>query len=280
MLALFKRASEAKKINVPEEFICSDVIDGTNLIVRDGYDKYVYIHRSIQEYFSAKCISQLNIGQKNTFLTKYSNLETRKKNVNMLAMLSHIDPICFYKSYIIPLLEKNGVLSEGKVICRSKSCISEFVDGWQVALDADDDEGVVGFSQYNTKQDEISCHMRSLTHVLSLKGIAFDDDAPSIYLMTGGEGSISKYLKSIPPRGNIEKSSGDFLGEVFGEDLDWVTLSEIKQFIELYDERVVTPIYESYLKAINEMQKIIDEEYINKIESDSIISGMLNDMGY
>lgn len=276
MLALFKRASEAKKINISEEFICSDVVDGTNLIVRDGYDKYVYIHRSIQEYFSAKCIAQFSVEQKKVFLGKYSCLENKKKNSNMLVMLSHIDPVCFYKSYLTPLLERNGVLYEGKIIHLNKSDVERYIDNWQVGIDDDDIDGVSAFSQYNNSQDMASCYFRDFIHVARLRGLEIDDEDPSMYLMTDCDGSIIEFIKENKPGKNIRNE----INNIFGDDLHWISVSQIKGFIEGYDKFVVTPFYESYLKTVKVMQKIIDEEYIKKIESESVVTGILSDMGY
>ncbi|WP_176063374.1 NACHT domain-containing protein [Serratia marcescens] len=271
----FKRAKDAKKIKTNEECICTDIVDGTNLIVRDGYDNYVYIHRSIQEYFAAKCISQFNPEQKKLFLDKYAKLDIRRKQTNMLIMLSYIEPVCFYKLYLIPLLERNNVILENKLVYKSKEEIEQLIDEWMIGFNEDITD-IDAFSSFNDGNDSVSSFFRGFFQAAQLKGIEVDDELPSFYIMSNSAELIVKYVK--------ENGSKLFLRgvnkRIIIDEMKWVKVSDIKHIIQGFDENVVTPYYKSYLEAAGKLQGIINEEYIKEIESDSVLKGMLSDMGY
>ncbi|MGS8542281.1 hypothetical protein ACFKPV_22725, partial [Salmonella enterica subsp. enterica serovar Anatum] len=60
------------------ESLAQDFINVTCLIQREGFNKYIFIHKSIQEYHAAEFIKNISSDQKNKF---YSFLvEDIKKN--------------------------------------------------------------------------------------------------------------------------------------------------------------------------------------------------------
>ncbi|HBE9177698.1 TPA: NACHT domain-containing protein [Serratia fonticola] len=275
MLSYYKKTRVAKKIDVPEACISSDIVDGTNLIVRDGYDNYVYIHRSIQEYFSAKCIAQFSLEQKSMFLSKYANFDYTKKNTNMLEMLSYIDPVDFYKRYLIPFLENKKVIVSNKIIVKSKSQIEEMIGNWVIGVSFEDSYEIRVLSQKGVKRNEISHYFMGLGHAAGLRGINIDSQMVTMYIFSKSAGDILNCIKegAVKTFKRTEENS-------YGSDLDWVRIFDVKHAIKNYDKSVIEPFYENYINTVNFVQEFIDEEYVRKIESVSAVTEMLNEMGY
>ncbi|MFP9443366.1 NACHT domain-containing protein [Pectobacterium brasiliense] len=102
----FHETCENLNIENKYEGVMDDVVNGTNLITLDGHDRYVYIHRSIQEYFSAKCIQGFDEESKElAYKELYSPGDFFTKGQYILRMLSLIDSLYLSKFYIIPNLE-------------------------------------------------------------------------------------------------------------------------------------------------------------------------------
>ncbi len=50
-----------------------DFVDITCLIQKDGYDRYVFLHKSIQEYHAAEYVKSLNLEKKKVFMEAILN---------------------------------------------------------------------------------------------------------------------------------------------------------------------------------------------------------------
>lgn len=99
------------------ENLMYDIISGTNLVVIDGHDRYVYIHRSIQEYFAAKCISVFDEENKEEFYTNcIGGIKSQVSGRQVLMMLSSIDSKAFAKFFVIPLLISLKLLTKKNMI--------------------------------------------------------------------------------------------------------------------------------------------------------------------
>ncbi|MCF8586459.1 NACHT domain-containing protein, partial [Enterobacter asburiae] len=99
LLSFFDKSIKGNKISSTAEKVADDIVDGTNLIVKDGYDHFVYIHRSIQEYFSAKFISTMKKDMKQSIYDKLIKRDSSYENTNLLVMSSYLDPFCFSELY-------------------------------------------------------------------------------------------------------------------------------------------------------------------------------------
>lgn len=93
-----------------------DLIEITCLIQRDGFDKYVFLHKSVQEFHAAKFISSLSHTHKSMFYSKVIDIIDREdKYDNILLFLSNIDSndysslliINYFKKLKLNLLEKS-----------------------------------------------------------------------------------------------------------------------------------------------------------------------------
>ncbi|WP_374415535.1 NACHT domain-containing NTPase [Klebsiella variicola] len=106
----FTKASmqlKGKHDNCGPETLAVDFVDVTCLIQREGYNKYIFIHKSIQEYHAAEFIRNISSDKK----TKFYNLimEDIKQNNyryhNTISFLQETDEIDCKKNLVIPLCE-------------------------------------------------------------------------------------------------------------------------------------------------------------------------------
>lgn len=149
-LSLRKYFQEATSFITDEdisELIMDDIVDGTNIVVMDGYDRFVYLHRSIQEFFTAKCIESFDEETKRAFYEQLlHDVDKTRYFEHVLKMLSTIDDKNFARFYILPKLKSESLLNdlgyvkefEGQdfrgVIQESKMCLSRNGENYAVGM--------------------------------------------------------------------------------------------------------------------------------------------------
>jgi hypothetical protein len=193
----------------------------------------------------------------------------------MLEMLSYIDPMDFYKRYLIPYLESCNVISDNKIIIKEKYEVQELIDNWVIGMDGKKSDKMTALSQYVINGNEVSNYFMGLGHAAVFRGIEIDDNISTMHVFRNCSADITSFYKVSKPM--TFKRTDEI---AFGRDLDWVRMFDIKSAIKDFDKLVVEPFYESYILTVDLVQKFIDEEYVRKIESDSVVTEMLNDMGY
>lgn len=80
-----------------EKKIIEDVIEITNLITRDGYDNYTFIHKSIQDFYAAKFISSSTEENQVEFFKEINKL---RPDLNFCYMLKSLIPSSYYPYFI------------------------------------------------------------------------------------------------------------------------------------------------------------------------------------
>ncbi|HIE4544863.1 MULTISPECIES: NACHT domain-containing protein [unclassified Providencia] len=115
-ISLNKYIENAMKMNSLDirehqpEKLASDFINITCLIQKDGYDKYVYLHKSIQEYHASEFIKNSSIDKKEHFYKLLLNdLSGERRFANIVDFLSSSDKENVIKYILLPLCESNGV---------------------------------------------------------------------------------------------------------------------------------------------------------------------------
>ncbi|EKS6398152.1 TPA: NACHT domain-containing protein [Enterobacter hormaechei] len=87
--------------------LAMDFVDVTCLIQREGYNKYIFIHKSIHEYHAAEFIKNISSDKKSKFYSLI--MEDVKKNDyryhNTISFLHETDEIDCNKHLVIPLCE-------------------------------------------------------------------------------------------------------------------------------------------------------------------------------
>jgi len=106
---LVEAFSDAKTIigkeDEDEKKIIEDVIEITNLITRDGYDNYTFIHKSIQDFYAAKFISSSTEENQIDFFKEINNL---RPDLNFCYMLKSLVPASYYPYFIKVKIERLG----------------------------------------------------------------------------------------------------------------------------------------------------------------------------
>ena len=92
--------------NKPEHLL-QDFIKVTCLIQKDGFNRYVFLHKSIQEYHAAEFVKNLSVDKKPFFYEELSkNLCVDTKFANVIKFLIEIERENTIKLMLIPLCEK------------------------------------------------------------------------------------------------------------------------------------------------------------------------------
>ncbi|EKS6737844.1 NACHT domain-containing protein [Enterobacter ludwigii] len=106
-----RKALNAARIDTREcECFVDDIINITCLIQQDGLDRFVYLHKSVQEYHAAYTISNLPKEIKLKFYESISeSLTSNDKFDNVLNFLHYIDKDTFQEQISIKLFEKLGL---------------------------------------------------------------------------------------------------------------------------------------------------------------------------
>ena len=87
--------------------IQKDLIDITCLLQRDGFDRYVFLHKSIQEFHAAKFIASLPHKHKERFYKKLSSIvDIEDKYDNVLTFLQHVDKEEYESLFILNYFEQ------------------------------------------------------------------------------------------------------------------------------------------------------------------------------
>lgn len=130
------------------ERLCEDFIDVTCLLLKDGYMKYSFLHKSICEFHAADFIKNTPIEIKKKFYDMISDklIKNDVGVVNLVLFLIDMDGHDSAKYLILPLLDKAGVNfwdDPSDVIV--DDLIKELIDGSTVYFDSND--GVISMSR-------------------------------------------------------------------------------------------------------------------------------------
>lgn len=110
-MKIYEHLKNAIKLNsIPEssiENIQRDFINITCLLQTDGYDRFVFLHKSIQEFHAAKFVAALPYEHKVKFYDKVLDLiEIEDKYDNLLLFLKNLDRNNFERLLIINYFNK------------------------------------------------------------------------------------------------------------------------------------------------------------------------------
>lgn len=107
------------------ESIVEDILSITGLIKKDGYDTFVFIHRSIQEFHTALFLSRLAEDEKKVpFQEIIEDFEHTDFFSNILQFYKEINPEEFNSFFIFPLLELWGAGSIAPVASDTAKILS------------------------------------------------------------------------------------------------------------------------------------------------------------
>ncbi|CAI1677511.1 NACHT domain-containing protein [Serratia marcescens] len=132
------------------EALALDFINVTCLIQKEGFNKYIYIHKSIQEYHAADFIKTVSSDKKNKFYNFITEdiIKNDLRFSNVVSFLKEIDEIDCAKFLTIPLCNHFGVARWDKLShLEYKDLFLSFFSDIYIHLIRNDDEfEVMGFS--------------------------------------------------------------------------------------------------------------------------------------
>lgn len=126
------------------EFFLDDLINITCLIQQDGLDRYVFLHKSVQEYHAAYAISTLPGGMKSNFYDFVTRtISNNDKFDNVLNFLRFIDEDSFQSCMVIKYFDK---LELESVVKNSLDYVCEYlakkINGLGMYAEKTDDNNV------------------------------------------------------------------------------------------------------------------------------------------
>ncbi|MEI7228316.1 NACHT domain-containing protein [Pectobacterium carotovorum] len=272
MCEYFYAASEYMNLQDIHEQIMSDVVDGTNLITLEGHDRYVYIHRSIQEYFSAKCIASFDEENKKGIYTELSQGASYfNRNESVLKMLSLIDASNFCRFYLIPRIEKSyGSFDKLKPVSFDdfKTILFDFTIFY--SYDPDESEYKIPHFSSNRKKD-IIYETEIIAHFTA--GAVIKSNSRSViygYLYSHSDEILRKISQKHPRIKGIQNYIKGL--KEFKDNPTNLNAIDSKYWLCFLPENVAQLAFSSYVDDINKINKYVEINYYHKKASaDSIL---------
>ncbi len=154
------RALEYEDSGVSTEDFCSDVLDNLCLLIRDG-DKYSFIHRSFQEYFSALFLATRAVPQ---FIKAVDHFVDCHTGERVAHMMYEVNPELVERNYVLPKLKS---MLESFSECKNSVSKAKLVFSGFVARENDSSEKGVTFSFSITNGDKWAARWAGLYFLLS-----------------------------------------------------------------------------------------------------------------
>lgn len=180
------------------ELIMDDVVNGTNIVVMDGYDRYVYIHRSIQEFFTAKAVVTFDEATKERF---YNNILEDKAKARffeqVLKMLSSIDDKNFARFYLLPKLTSLNLLGDDGYIKIFKGPdFRKIIGSTLIAIAIDN--GVYSIGMMSNTDDNLPDYLLDLEDIHQAITYSTDDFQTSLLNLLSDDiqSLINGYMKN------------------------------------------------------------------------------------
>lgn len=108
------KALRSKGIDITEATgYLKDICNITCLIQNDGFDRYVFLHKSIQEFHAAYFISKMPFEKKSIIYKRFVNeVSVSDKNNNVIKFLKYIDDHDFKTLFIIEAYHRSKIVDQ------------------------------------------------------------------------------------------------------------------------------------------------------------------------
>lgn len=282
LLNYFEKSIKANKVTSTPEKISDDIVDGTNLIVKDGYDNFVYIHRSIQEFFSAKFISSMGKDMKQNIYEKLVKQRVNDENTNLLVMTSYLDTFCFSELYVINRLIKAGIFYENKIKHVSYKEYIANVSDWIMVFSKENGEyfcsSMMSPSRKSSEKIDVIFHINSI--LLNGEGQNYISAFVRHYMIELSDVLVEKIESGELTLEPMSKVLRDRPIHTKDENIkSCVTLDVIFSHIQDSD-KINREAYRYYLNLIDNISNFLTKNYFNKIEGDSILGEMVDNLKF
>lgn len=250
-------------LQVSPYLFIDDIVHITCLILHEG-DEYRFIHKSVQEYYTASFIKRKPEPWISIFYQRIFN-EYRRWDME-LTFLKEIDYYRFVKYYIVPAIEKFLLMTTEQIMKGIKPNLTDIINRdlntITIVQSIDNFYGTVNkHLSYEIETPSNYVSDSSIYHIIDIIGdyISMIKDESKIYVLS--ERKIEKYNEK------------DFFNE-FGDEVEFFAevsklyknISELKNLIDRY--------YEKYIdEKVTELLSYTS--YIKKEEDTSLLKGLL-----
>ncbi|UPK72135.1 NACHT domain-containing protein [Chitinophaga filiformis] len=136
MLSLIKKKNAL--LSFDNEKLVIDLLIGIGMITLDGIE-YTFPHRSLQEYFASKHVTEFMPENKERFYEKLlevvrNNQESLARFDHFLVLLLEMDTLCMYKYFLVPLFESTYLTLNSHVQSMSYSSMHDHINGFIVGV--------------------------------------------------------------------------------------------------------------------------------------------------
>lgn len=275
---LFAKSASALKIESLPEHIADDIIDGTNILVKDGYDNYVYIHKSIQEYFAAKCISNMDDSAKENIYKNFCKMGSYQLGTSFMMMISFLDSFSFTKLFILEKLATTNSLKDNTIIRLQKEDYFKNIESWILEIDPDGQDCHSLTTKNVGPWDQMDVVEQLATYISARRfRQSLEIIGDNIMLRNGreiassvSEGMITP-LKMDDPR--LEGHQAD------NENSVLIDIGSAKACIKDYHD-ILEKSYSAYAESETILSEYIKLNYHDKIESSNILNSMIDNINF
>ena len=258
----------------------NDIIDGTNLIVPDGYDNYVFVHRSIQEYFAAKCVKEFDDDSKVEFYNMFTDLKVgyEASQLQVLSILYEIEPFSFCELFLIPLLKSTGYAFDGEDLIpineeEFRQSMMHIMIGFDKQLQNNHISVVASAEVIDLPEDIVNINLkrRLLSYFCGeviFKDIEFDSETLTHWIISN-QAYAKSLKKALPTLPTWDSTSPEFTMAYNSEEI--ITLVYLKDAlkkvkINLLNEYIEKD-YKCHVAHVNNLNEIIKREYHSRLSS-------------
>ncbi|MCW9527756.1 MULTISPECIES: NACHT domain-containing protein [Klebsiella] len=272
LLELFNKSLKIMKKDDNPEHVAYDIINGTNIIVKDGYDNYVYLHRSIQEFFAAKCLCAIDVQTKKKFYNSISQKHLDSSLMNFLTMSSHLDSFYFCEIFLLPELKTLNFLSEENIITPlSKDEIIASLEKHRILFDKENGS-IMSFNHVETGKSQ-ALHRFDFLHGIIKNGFMTGYyDHTLKYFYTNGHELKEPYLSGAFDVYFSGKGIDD-------RDFDIINTIQILEYMNVFDD-IMTSIYSTHLQMIKNIESHLKINYFDQKESKTLMSDIVEQMKF
>ncbi|SHK16425.1 NACHT domain-containing protein [Ruegeria lacuscaerulensis ITI-1157] len=96
-----KKALDYHGIEVSVDNVQNDICESVNLLQKEGL-KFIFVHRSFQEYFAAECAMQVISGKASEFLSAFA----KRPNDSVFYMCHELHPELVFDKYLAPKISE------------------------------------------------------------------------------------------------------------------------------------------------------------------------------
>nr|WP_279077480.1 NACHT domain-containing protein [Hafnia alvei] len=144
LIEYITNALRSKNINTSESMhYLEDICNITCLIQNDGFDRYVFLHKSIQEFHAAFFISKMPFEKKSIIYKRFVNeISVSDKNNNVIKFLKYIDDHDFKTLFTIEVYHRSKMVDkDGNLDATTISRVFDFyINRSYVEFKASDEE--------------------------------------------------------------------------------------------------------------------------------------------